>query len=191
MQKKVFYWKDSLSELKNVKSLCTVAMLMALSAVLNMVSTINIGQFIHIGFSWIPMAIIPALFGPVTGAFSAAALDVINYCTRPDGAFFPGFTLGAVLTAIIYGLFLYRKKAGVIRIFAAKGAVTILNNIILNTLWLSILYGQAFKVIFIPRLVKNLITWPIYSLILYFTVMALEKTKALELLRGGHCQKAS
>ncbi len=78
MQKFIRNLKDSAAELKNIRSLCTVAMLMALSVVLNMVSTINIGQFIHIGLSWLPKVMISVLFGPVTGAVSAAALDILT-----------------------------------------------------------------------------------------------------------------
>ena len=191
MQKFIVKLKDSAAELKNVRNLCTVGMLMALSAVLNMVSTINIGQFIHIGLSWIPIVLIDAMFGPVTGAISAAALDIINYAIRPDGAFFPGFTIGAMLSAFIYGLFLYRQQKGIVRIAAAEGVVTILNNLLLNTLWLSILYGQAFKALLIPRIVKNLITWPIYSLIFFVVITAIEKTKVTGLLKAGHYPKAS
>ena len=191
MQKFIQNIKDSAAELKNVRVLCTVAMLMALSAVLNMVSTINIGQFIHIGLAWIPIVLIDAMFGPLTGALSAAALDIINYCIRPDGAFFPGFTIGAMLSAFIYGLFLYRKQIGIVRCFAAHGVVTVVNNLILNTLWLSILYGQAFKALLIPRLVKNLITWPIYSIMIFAIITAMEKTKAAALSKAGHYPKAS
>ncbi|MGN0240909.1 MAG: folate family ECF transporter S component [Candidatus Weimeria sp.] len=183
--------KDSAAELKSVRSLCTVAMLMALSAVLNMVSTINIGQFIHIGLAWIPIVLIDALFGPVTGAFAAAALDIINYALRPDGAFFPGFTVGAMLSAFIYGLFLYRRQTGIVRCFVSHGLVTVINNIILNTIWLSILYGQAFKALLLPRLIKNLITWPIYSVLMFVILTAIEKTKAAGLLKAGHYPKAS
>lgn len=183
--------KDSAREMKNVRSLCATAMLMALSAVLNMVTTINIGQFIHIGLSWLPKVMISVLFGPVTGAVSAAALDIINYCVRPDGPFFPGFTISSTLVAFIYGVFFYRKKITVVRTFTAKGAVTVIDNLILNTLWLSILYGEAFKALFFPRLIKNLITWPIYSLILFTVMTAVEKTKAAGLLKAGHYPKAS
>jgi ECF transporter S component (folate family) len=183
--------KESAAELKNVRSLCTVAMLMALSAVLNMVSTINIGAFIHIGFAWIPIVLIDALFGPVTGAFAAAALDVINYALRPDGAFFPGFTVGAMLSAFIYGLFLYRQQIGAVRCFVSHGLVSLVNNIFLNTIWLSILYGQAFKALLLPRLIKNLITWPVYSIIMLVIFTAIERTKAAGLLKAGHYPKAS
>lgn len=191
MQKFIRNLKDSAAELKNIRSLCTVAMLMALSVVLNMVSTINIGQFIHIGLSWLPKVMISVLFGPVTGAVSAVALDILNYAVRPDGPFFPGFTLGSTVAAFIYGVFFYRKKVTVVRTFVAKGVVTVIDNIILNTLWLSILYGQAFKALFFPRLIKNLITWPIYSLLLFTVMTAVERTKAGELLRAHHYPKAS
>ncbi|MDD6429049.1 MAG: folate family ECF transporter S component [Lachnospiraceae bacterium] len=177
MQRITAIFKDSAEELKNVRSLCMTAMLMALSSVLTLVSTINIGPYIHIGLSWIPQAMISILFGPVTGAIAAGALDLINYFIRPDGGFFPGFTICAMIGALIYGLLLYKRKLSLVRIFVTKGIVDLFCNIIINTLCLSILYGQAFKVLFLPRVIKNVITWPIYSVMLFVVLTALDKAR--------------
>ena len=184
MQKFITNLRDSATELKDIRALCTTAMLIALSAVLNMVSTINIGQFIHIGLSWIPQALISVFFGPVTGCVSAVAIDVINYCVRPDGALFPGFTIGAMAGAFIYGIFLYRTKITFPKVLSAQGVLTVVTNLIINTFCLTIMYGQAFNVLFVPRLIKNAITWPIYSIMLFVVVIALEKAKVGFLVPG-------
>lgn len=166
----------SAKELKSVPALAMCAMLAALALILNSVATINLGPYIKIGFSGIPNQIVDYLFGPVTGGLFAGILDIVKYFMRPDGGFFFGFTFNAMLAAFIYGCFYYRQKLTLKRVLIAKLVVVLVVNVLLNTLWLDMLYGKGFLAILPARALKNLIMWPIDSIIFFTITRLLEQT---------------
>ena len=77
----------------------------------------------------------------------------------------------------------YKKKITLPRVLAAKFIVMLVCNVFLNTLCLSVLYGQVFMEIIPLRALKNLIMWPIDSVIFYLTAKALESIGAFEIVR--------
>ena len=101
-------------------------------------------------------------YGPVVAGLMAGTGDVLKYFLFPQNAgFFPGFTLNAILGGVIYGLFFYRQKITVWRVFLAKLTVVLVVNIFLGTLWNSILYGQGYWGILPARVIKNLMQLPV------------------------------
>lgn len=165
---------DSFRELKAVRTITTMAMLAAVAVILGFFS-IEYGQFIRIGFSSIPNGIIDYLFGPVVGGIFHGALDIIKYMMKPTGPFCPQLTLVVILAGILYGCFFYKKKLTIWRVLAAKFVVMLVCNVILTTLCLNVLYGQAFMMILPARALKNLIMWPIDSVIFFAITKALEQ----------------
>ena len=174
MKKFVTLFTDSFRELKAVRTITTMAMLAAVAVILGFFS-IEYGQFIRIGFSSIPNGIIDYLFGPVVGGIFHGALDIIKYMMKPTGPFCPQLTLVVILAGILYGCFFYKKKLTIWRVLAAKFVVMLVCNVILTTLCLNVLYGQAFMVILPARALKNLIMWPIDSVIFFAITKALEQ----------------
>ena len=174
MKKFVTLFTDSFRELKAVRTITTMAMLAAVAVILGFFS-IEYGQFIRIGFSSIPNGIIDYLFGPVVGGIFHGALDIIKYMMKPTGPFCPQLTLVVILAGILYGCFFYKKKLTIWRVLAAKFVVMLVCNVILTTLCLNVLYGQAFMVILPARALKNLIMWPIDSVIFFAMTKALEQ----------------
>ena len=156
----------SFRRLKEVRTVTVCAMLGAIAIVLGSLS-IDLGPSVRIGFSGIPNELVHYLFGPAAGSLFAGALDILKYMIKPVGGFFPGFTLVAMLAGVIYGSFYYRKPLSLGRVFAAHLVVSLVCNVLLNTLCLSLLYGKAFMVLLPPRVIKNLIMWPIDSLIFF------------------------
>ncbi len=177
--------RSSAKEITQTRVLTLCALFGALSVVLRMVASIDIGPYIRIGFSDIPNELTDALFGPITGMIFAFVMDIVNYMIKPTGAFFFGFTFNAMLAAVIYGCFYYKRKITLPRILAAKAVVSLVVNVLLNTLWLSMLYGKAFTVILPARALKNLIMWPINSIILFIVFTAIEKSGILAKFRKG------
>ena len=169
-------WLQSLKEFKRLNVVVFCGMMCAVAMVLNMVASINVGPYIRIGFSGIPNQVVAYLFGPAVGGIFGGALDVIKYLIKPDGAFFPGFTISAALGGIIYGAFLYKKKVTIARVFAAQLLVKIVVNILLNTLWLNMLYGKAFLAILPGRVVSNAVMLPIDTAIMYGILQAVDRT---------------
>ena len=108
MKKFAVCYQASFQELKHVKTLTTAAMLMAVSVVLGYF-TIEAGPYLKIGFGGVVNQFVYYLFGPVAGAVYGGVLDLVKYVVKPTGAFFPGFTLNAMLGGVLYGTILYRK----------------------------------------------------------------------------------
>ena len=169
-------WLRSLGEFKKVNVVAFCGMMCALAMVLNMVASISLGPYIRIGFSGLPNQVVAYLFGPVVGGIFGGTLDVIKYLIKPDGAFFPGFTVSAALGGMIYGAMLYKKKLTLVRVCVAQLLVKLFVNIFLNTLWLNILYGKAFMAILPGRVISNAVMLPIDTAIMFFMLQAVDRT---------------
>ncbi len=136
-----------------------MAMLAAVAVILGYFS-IEYGQFIRIGFSGIPNGIVDYLFGPVVGGIFHGALDIIKYMMKPTGPFLSTADAGCYPGRNPVWMLFYKKKLTIWRVLAAKFVVMLVCNVILTTLCLNVLYGQAFMVILPARALKNLIMWP-------------------------------
>ena len=141
MKKFTALFTDSLEELKHVNTVTVMAMFAAISVVLGYF-TLVLGDYLKIGFSTIANQFVYYLFGPVVGGLFGGALDILKYIIRPTGAYFPGFTLGAMIGGVLYGCFLYRRPISFLRVLAAELTVSVICNMLLGTLWLSVLYGK-------------------------------------------------
>lgn len=182
MKKFAALFTDSTQEFKSVRTIALCGLFAALAFILESFS-VQVTNYIKIGFSGLPNELVDFLFGPVVGCLFAAAMDVFKWAVHPTGPWFFGYTLNAFLAGLIYGSFLYRKPIRIWRILAAKLLVAMLINVGLGTLWNSMLYGNAFLVILPPRLIKNLVMWPINSLVLYLVLRVLEGTGVFRMLR--------
>ncbi|MCI2146455.1 MAG: folate family ECF transporter S component [Clostridiales bacterium] len=160
--------------LRNTHALTAIAMLGALSIILGYFS-FQIGNVLKISFAFLPQEAAAFLFGPVATPIMGAVMDIINYLIKPTGPFFPGFTISAALTGLIAGLGLFRRPLSVKRTAVTLFINMVLVNVVLNTLWLSILYGQAYKVILPMRIVKELIMWPIQTALLFAMLKAVDR----------------
>lgn len=168
--------RSSARELRSVQVLSVCGMLLALKIVLGFFS-INVSQFLKIGFSFLPVAVTGMLFGPVAGGIVGAAGDVFSCMIQPTGPYFPGFTLNAFASGFLYGLFLYRKPVRFGRTLAAKASVTALVGLALNPLWLSVLYGKAFWAVFTARVAANLVQLPVDAALLFLTLRLMERVR--------------
>ena len=92
---------DSAKEFTKVRSLVTTSLLVAVSMVIEMFS-IDIG-FAKLNFAFLAIAIIGMLFGPVVGMMAGVCTDVLGYFAGnlSMGAYFPGYTLTAVVGGLI------------------------------------------------------------------------------------------
>lgn len=144
--------------------IAVLGILMALELIINrfMVAT----QFIQISFGFVIVAIASYLYGPVWSSMIAAITDILG--TLISGSvYFPGFTLSAILGAVIYGLFFFNHKVTGQRIFLAQLIITLFVDVILNTLWLTMMYKTPFFGILPVRILKEVIVTPFQMLIIY------------------------
>ena len=136
-------------KMNRTHKLVLMAMLVAIQVVLSRFLSINLWN-LKIGFSFVPIALAGMLLGPIGAGLTGMVADIIGATLFPSGAFFPGFTLTAFITAFGYGFFLH-KKQDMPHILAAVLFSEIVGTLLLNTKWIAILYGTAFLPIFITR----------------------------------------
>jgi ECF transporter S component (folate family) len=105
------------------------------------------------------------------------ASDILGYFARPNGVFFPGFTLNALIIGLIYGFFFYKKPITLKRVILASLMSTIIINLILTPLWLNMMYGNAFGVLVAGRIIKNVVMFPIDTALLMTVLKLVEKIK--------------
>lgn len=152
----------------STRDLILISMLMALTIVLERnLSIQTLG--IRIGFAFVPVACTAMLYGPAITSVSYAIADFIGITLYPTGGgYFPGFTITALLTGAIYGLFLYNKKKTFLNIGIAVSLVCLLLNLGLDTLWLYVLLKDG-VVAYIPgRITKALVMIPVQFVIIRF-----------------------
>ena len=176
-------FKDSWQELKHLKTIVVTAMLIAIGVVLGFFFTIQVTDFLKIGFSFIANEMTALLFGPVVGGIMGGVTDIIKFVLKPTGAYFFGFTFNAILGAVIYGMILYHRPISLKRILIAKIIVAIIVNLLLGTYWLHIMYGKAFWALIPVRLWKQVMSVPIESFLFYIVAKALSKARIFELVK--------
>lgn len=136
----------------SVKSISIIGILVAMEIILARFSihTWNL----KIGFSFIPVVVAAIFYGPVTAGLVGAIGDIMGYILFPVGAYFPGFTLTAFVTGMIFGFFL-RKSQSVLNIVLAVLCVQIFVSQFMTTYWISFLYGSPYWALFATRIYQT------------------------------------
>ena len=173
---------DSFQELKNVRNLAAVSMLLAITVILGFYR-LQITGYLRIGFDSLAKELTGMLFGPVAACVVAGLADLISFILKPVGAFFPGLTLSAMLAGVIYGVVLYRRPLTLKRVILANVLVTVFVNLLLNTYWMSVLYGNAFLAMLPARAVKQALMLPIDVILFYTVARILGKANVLEMIK--------
>lgn len=132
-------FKRSLAELRSIRCLTVVGVFIAIYVVLDGFATIRIGEFLKIDFAYLALAMIGMLFGPAVGCIAGFACDLVGYLVNPIGGFIPWLALVTALEGLIYGLGLYSFKPEkdvrqYLRVALTRGVVTIVCNLVLNTM---------------------------------------------------------
>lgn len=163
-----------MSKLKNTKTLTTCAMLLALAVVLGFLR-IPVTNIIEIRFGSLPIAIAGSLFGPGIASVVATLADLLAYLVKPTGPFFPGFTISAIVTAVIFGLVLRRKNHDVTigQIILAEALHTLVVGLLINSYNLFLLYGNpadtglsGYLAVLSSRVIKELVMLPVNIVLL-------------------------
>lgn len=136
----------------NIKTLCQVALLIALTFVLErFVPAVNL-PMMRISFAFIPMMICGMIFGPVWGALAFGIADILGWPIM-GLAPIPLILASRVVNGLIFGLFLHRENVrfwphAVLCAFATQ----IICGAGLTTLGLSLAAGSAYIPTLVPRI---------------------------------------
>ena len=142
--------------MKKLNQLIFVSLLIAIEIILTRILVIQTDA-IRISLGFIPICLIAMLFGPVTGAIAACTADLLGMLIFPKGLFFPGFTLTATLVGFIYGIFLYNKEKSFLRVLLSVICISIINDVLLNTYFLTVIKGPPFEIQLLGRIIKIVI----------------------------------
>jgi ECF transporter S component (folate family) len=157
---------------KKTINIVIAGLLIALYIVISS-TNIVITEFMQIRFGFLVLAVAGLSGGPIMGLIVGALGDILSMILKGSGSgFFFGFTLSYALLGFFFGLIFYKSKITVFRAVLG-GIVEFLNAMILNTLWLSIMFGSGYFPLFISRLPKNLIMLAVNSVLLFVVIKAL------------------
>ena len=160
-----------------VKQLALAGLLLAVLILFERFISIET-QLLRISFAYVPYILAGWLLGPLWTGVIGVAGDLLGMLLMPKAGFFAGFTLNALLTGLIYGVFLHNRPTGrglIIRFVISLIIVHAAIHLGLTTLWLSIMYKKAFLVIIGWRVIANLIELPVEFASMLLIMRFLEK----------------
>lgn len=170
----------SFGELRSLRCLVLTALFIAMNITLDLLKLRIDLPGMRIGVGFLTNASIGMLYGPVVCMMMGFCTDILGFLINPGtggGGYFPGYTLTAMVAGVIWGLFLYRPDGAPdsktlagrlsfpLRTLAARILITLICNVFLNTLWLS-LGNNAFLPMLISRLPTQLAYLPVQYLLL-------------------------
>ena len=164
----------SAKNLAKTRVLCTSAILAAMFVVLYSIK-LQLAPELRITFTFVPLALAGWLLGPVPCMLVGLVGDLVGCLLFPAGPYFPGFTLTQILAGLVFGLFLYDKnvKQIFLPVLFSKIIISMVLNVGLNALWLSILYGKAWTIYVASHFIKNIVALPVEIIILLLVIKVL------------------
>ena len=129
-------------------------------------------QFVQTSLGFVPIAVTSAVCGPVYGALCAFISDFLGVVIAGTNVYSPLFAINAVLYALFYAFFLYKKERNVKNIVLSVVLQTVIVAIPLTPLWLYIYFNfvletpKAFELMSLQQVVVRLIEIPIKIIIL-------------------------
>ncbi|MGF7012404.1 ECF transporter S component (folate family) [Lachnospiraceae bacterium PF1-21] len=142
-----------------IKKLVTLGILSGMEIILSRLFSIAAWN-LKIGLSFLPVTAAAVIYGPLYGGLVGAFGDLVGALLFPIGAYFPGFTLTAFLTGWVFGLFLTKRQT-LPRIIGAVLINQLLLSLLLNSFWISILYGSPYFALLQTRIIQCLIMIPV------------------------------
>lgn len=166
------YWREAVKSFHSIRGMVFAALMVAACIILSHYS-IKVTSVLTISFSFLARALCALYYGPVGVLAFGAVEDTLSFLLSSKGyPYFPGYMITTMLGCFTYALFFYRTRVTVCKIFLAK-LLTNLQNVFLGTLWSQILYGKGYLYYVTESAVKNLISLPVYTLMLVVLFQAL------------------
>ena len=162
--------------------LVLLAVLTAMEIVLSRFLSINTWN-LKIGFSFVPIVVAAMLYGPLGGACVAGMGDFLGANLFPIGPYFPGYTVTAVLTGLVFGVLLYRKQTP-IRAGVAVAINQLIFSLLLNTFWIFLTNMDSSKAapyftILTTRILQCAILIPVQFVTIMIIVPAIKQAKKM------------
>ena len=150
-----------------VQRLAFAAMLVAVSCILSF-GKFAVGPNVNVTFFFLPIAVGAMCLGPLPAAAIGGIAEILGCLIMPTGPYFPGFTINAAITGLVYGAFFKGQKPKLWKIIIARLVLMIVVDLILTPLWLHLLYSTPLVWAFwVQRFIKCAIVCPIEIVVIF------------------------
>ncbi len=164
-----------------VHSLVMASLFVAMDIIFTRFFSVLLFGIERVSLQFLATSMCAVMLGPVWGAVAAIAGDTLGMLINSAGvAYFPGFTVSAALRGYTYGIMLHQKDLSYRRVLITEAIISIGINLLLNSMWLSVFFGQAFMGILLVKLPFKLVLTPLISWMLYSIIKALHQRGMLQ-----------
>ena len=169
------YWRHAVDSLTKLKTfdICFVALLFSMQLVSKLIIKMPSGfSNLGVGVTYLIFAFIGLVYGPIWGIIIGFLSDVLGFFIAPSSQiFYLGYTLQAMLTGLVYGLFFYRTNIKFSKVLYCRLVINILLNGIMGAfLWAEVsglTFDQTVLYMFTVTLPKNIVYLIPQSMLLY------------------------
>lgn len=158
--------------MSKIKKMILSALLLTIAIILNRFISIKT-EVLIIQFTYIPIMLSAIWLGPKYSTLIAVLCDLLGALLFPFGPYFPGFTVSAGISGLVYGVLLYNhgeeltNKQLIIRLTISSIINLVIVNIFITSFWIQMLYGKAYLVVVASRVVTQLVMIPIQIVTMY------------------------
>lgn len=149
------------------RQLAVSALLVAADVLFVRVFALNT-PIMKIGLGFAAIALCAMAYGPWWTAGVAALGDLLGSLLFPTGAYFPGFTVTAAITGVIFGLVLYKREVRFLTALIAAGANCVIVSFLLNSALIAYISGNAYTALLAARAVQLAVMLPVQCAVIYF-----------------------
>ncbi len=171
------FFKNSMNAFKKVRSLVLMAVLLSLVLVCKFIPIPSGFGELGLGFSYLFLSTASMIFGPIPSLLIGATSDILGYIIRPDGEFFIGYTIQAMVACFTYAMCFHKTYITFTRCLIARVIVNFLCNVIIGSISRAIMFGLGYDAfmtyVLTISLPKNIIYLLPQSLLLFFVLKAL------------------
>lgn len=166
------YWKLAAKELKSVKKMVIMALLLGLTLVSKLIVLPSGFGALGFRFGLVFLSVAAMIGGPISALIIGALSDILGFFLfeSGSGAFNPIFTLSAMLSCFVYALCFYRANVSFTRCLIARLFVNFICNFLLEGFGQVIVYDYKFSWLYLISLPKQ-VAYLIPQSIIIFIVL--------------------
>lgn len=153
---------------QKTKKLVYGAAFIAISVILGSFFSFYLTDSIKITLAPLIVMFAGAALGPLWGAATGAIANVLSYLIGGTaiGPYSPGPTITMALYGLLAGLFFYKRQNSLPKVALTTALIQIACSLLLNTLWMSLIYGTPYPVQLAMRAPTSIISCAIYVVLL-------------------------
>ena len=167
------YWRAARGEFRNVRVLALAGLVCAMAIVLESLPIYLLGPSLKIYFSYLAVSLGCLCYGPLVGMVTGVVIDTMGFLLAGYGEpYFPGYLVTAMLSGLLYGVMLYRRRPTVGRILVTRLLINYGSNVLLGSVWKAMLYGKGYLYYAGTGLVKNTLLLPLEVFLTWMVLRA-------------------